>query len=190
MLHVVGVDAAETSKVVAHDHTVNHIDRVGAGIDSVHTAHTDAGIVAGTCARLNEYTRYTTLQSLVDIGDRLLGEGLAIDTAYRTGKVALLHDCSDYHHFVKFRPVLHNGDIDRGRALHFHFLGDESDIGDCQLVTIIGLQLEISVKVSHHTIGCACDNHTGSDNRLARDILHVTGNNALRHNLATKAGEY
>ena len=180
MFHIVGIDAAESAKVVVHHHAVDHIDGVRTRVDGVDAANADASIVAWAGTGFYKHTRHAALQSLVYIGHRLFGQRLAIDVANSTRQVALLHDSANHDDLVQCGIVLFQDDCYRSRTAHPHFLGDKANVRDGEFVAFSSLHREVAVEVGHSTAGRARHDDAGTNNGFSRFVRHVARDGRLR----------
>ena len=123
-------------------------------------------------------TRQTTLKHIGSIRYRHRSHILEIYSSNRTRQIfLLLHAITDYYHFVNhFRIFLQIYIQHRIVFRNTIFLigisykrNDNSRIRSHR-------EIEITIQISHRSIGCSFFNHTGTDDRFACGIFYNTGN--------------
>ncbi len=164
--NVVRVDQRE----VGHHHTVDHIERVGAGIDGRHTADNHTGCRGAQVVRVGEHVDTSGLTAKV-VESRevlILCQFFALGHGDGTCDVALAHGTVTHNdHLVKRGIVGLQGHLQRGSARERHHLVLISDEGDLYFVAGLGIESKLTVEVSGTTGLVRQQQNAGARHRLA-----------------------
>ena len=189
ILHIVGVDAAESTERVVHHLSIDHIDRVRAGIDGVHTTNLDGTVIGRIGVGDDRDARHTALDGFVDIGNRALLQRLGIHHRHRTRQITLAHDGSDDDDLVEGGILFLQLNFEIPVS-YFHFLGCETNIGNGKFGIGIGLHRKITVNVGNGALGSACYSDTGANDRFCSLVDHITFDcDQLRHRMERCAND-
>ena len=109
--------------------SVDHIDRVRAGVDGVHTTNLDGTVIGRIGAGDDRDARHTALDGFVDIGNRALLQRLGIHHRHRTRQITLAHDGTDDDDLVEGGILFLQFNFEISVS-YFHFLGFEPNIGN------------------------------------------------------------
>ncbi len=162
--------------VVVHGDTVDHNQRVVAGVERRAAANAYRRLAARSTALAGHaHTGHLAGKQVLGIDHDTPVFGVGLDSRYRTRKVALLGDTvTDDHHLVERLCVLVEGDHQVGgsrdrKGLIAH--RGNLELGSLGHVT----KCEVTVEIGSYTLSSvANDAHTGADHRLALSILNIT----------------
>ena len=155
-LDVGGVDVVD----IATRHAVDDVERsrvaVGAGTANRHLET----ITWLTRRRLDGHTRRLALERAESLSGVELLNVLALDLDCGTSdEFLLLNTITGYHHFVQFRSLVFEADVDCRLTREGNFLRVETDERENDHIALSCVELILTVEIGNCTVGCPFDNN-------------------------------